>query len=54
MRFVPKSKMSKRDRSAINKQRRNTWAMNPTNRVKQSGKIYDRRKIKYDTGGNDS
>ena len=44
-RFVPETKMSKRDRSAINKQSRNTWTVNPITRVKPSAKIYSRKKV---------
>lgn len=43
-RFVPETKMSKRDRSALNKQNRNTWPMNPITRVKPSDKLYNRKK----------
>jgi hypothetical protein len=45
-RFVPETKMSKRTRADMNKQKRNTWLINPVSRTKDSAKIYNRKKIK--------
>ena len=44
--MVSRDKMSKRDRRALNLERRTVWAMNPVTRVRESGKWYDRRKVK--------
>lgn len=46
--FVSESKMSKRQKAALNKQKRNTWDFSPVTRVKPSKKIYDRKKVKYE------
>lgn len=46
--FVSESKMSKRQKAALNKQKRNTWDFSPITRVKPSKKIYDRKKVKYE------
>ena len=46
--FVSESKMSKRQKAALNKAKRNTWDFSPVTRVKPSKKIYDRKKVKYD------
>ncbi len=42
--MVSKSKMSKKARAELNKQKRVTWAFSPVSRVKPSGKIYNRKK----------
>ena len=47
--MVSKSKMSKKARKELNSQKRKIWAMSPVTRVKQSKKLYDRkRKENYD------
>lgn len=43
-RFVPETKMSKRSRADLNKQNRNTWTINPVSRVKDSAKLYNRKR----------
>jgi len=43
-RFVPETKMNKQSRKDINKQNRNMWTINPVSRVKESGKLYNRKK----------
>jgi len=42
--FISYDKMSKRERSALDKQKRNIWTVNPIPRVKPSGKVYNRKK----------
>ena len=44
-RFVPEKKMSKKNKSILNKQNRNTWTINSVSRIKQSGKAYNRKKM---------
>ena len=48
MKFVSEEKMSKRERSALNKKRRATWDFKPVTRVKPSGKIYNRKKAVHE------
>ena len=45
--FVPFQKMSKRKRMEMNKKKRAEWGFNPTTRVKQSKKVYNRKKVHY-------
>ena len=40
--MIPKNKLSKKARREIDRQRRVVWEMNPTTRVKPSGKTYRR------------
>ena len=42
--MIPKNKLSKKARRKIDRQRRVVWDMNPTTRVKPSGKGYRREK----------
>ena len=44
--FVPYEKMSKKQKAAVNKQRRNEWGFSPVSRVKPSAKIYNRKRLK--------
>lgn len=46
--MTPYAKMSKRDRAAINNQRRNTWDFKPVTRIKPSAKAYNRKKVKHE------
>ena len=47
--FVVYKSMNKRQRAALDKQKRNTWEFSPTMRVKESKKIYSRKKkVNYD------
>ena len=49
VKFVPKEKMSKRDRSALNKQKRAAWSISPITRVKEDKTKYNRKRIRdYD------
>ncbi len=44
--MIPKSKLSKKARREIDRQRRAVWEMNPATRVKPSGKAYRREKYR--------
>lgn len=41
--MISKSKLSKKARKELNKQKRVTWDFSPVSRVKPSKKIYNRR-----------
>ena len=41
--MISKSKMSKKARKELNKQKRVTWAFSPVSRIKPSKKVYNRR-----------
>ena len=43
--FVPKAKLSKKARTEMNKQQRVSWAFSPVSRVKQSKKVYSRKRL---------
>lgn len=47
MTFTPYEKMNKKQRAAIDKQRRTFWDCKPTMRIVPSAKIYNRKKVKY-------
>ena len=47
--MVPKNKMSKKAQAELNKQKRVTWDFSPVSRVKQNGKIYNRKRRTYDS-----
>jgi len=49
MPVVPKNKMSKKAQAELNKQKRVTWDFSPVSRVKQNGKIYNRKRRTYDS-----
>ena len=44
--MVPRDKMSKKARRALDLEKRNAWGMNPATRIHESGKVYDRNKYK--------
>ncbi|MCR5566402.1 MAG: hypothetical protein K6F61_06090 [Clostridiales bacterium] len=44
--MVSREKMSKKDRRALDLTKRNIWSMNPATQVRESGKLYERRKLK--------
>ena len=44
--MIPADKLSKRARQEQNRQKRETWPMNPVTRVKESGKVYNRKRNK--------
>lgn len=41
--MISKSKLSKKARKELNKQKRVTWAFSPVSRVKPSKKVYSRK-----------
>ena len=43
-RFISRDKMSKRQRKKLDAEKRAYWQVNPTTKVIQSKKIYDRKK----------
>ena len=45
-RFIPKEKMSKKDRKQLESQRRVTWTCSPVSKVMKSKKVYDRNRKK--------
>lgn len=49
MNFIPYEKMNKKQRAAYDRQRRVAWGFSPTDRVKQSKKIYKREKVRYES-----
>ena len=45
--FVPYEKLSKKEKRALNNQRRNTWGnLNPTTRKPENSKAYSRNKAR--------
>ena len=42
--FVPRNKMSKRQRKKLDAEKRTLWQVKPTTKVIQSKKVYDRKK----------
>ena len=42
--FVPRDKMSKRDRKKLDAQNRTTWEFSPVTKIVKSKKVYDRKK----------
>ena len=44
--FVPRDKMSKKDRKELDNQKRIMWGFSPTERIKQNKKLYDRERLK--------
>ena len=47
--FTAYAKMSKRNKAMMDKQKRNVWAVKPVTRIKPSAKIYNRKKVHYDS-----
>lgn len=45
--FIPKEKRSKKEQKKLNARSRVLWTRNPTTRIKESGKRYDRNKMKH-------
>ena len=43
-RFVPRDKMSKRQKKTLDKQKRAIWSIKPTTKIVKSKKVYDRKK----------
>lgn len=46
--MISKSKMSKKARAEMNRQKRVTWDFSPVSRVKPSKKIYSRKKGRFE------
>ena len=46
--MIPRDKMSRKTRKEMDAAKRNVWPMNPVTRVRESGKIYDRKKFRKD------
>lgn len=44
--MISKSKMSKRARRELDKQKRATWDFSPVTRVKESKKVYNRKRLR--------
>lgn len=44
--FIPKEKMSKKERRKLDEEKRVTWGFNPFSRVIPNKKAYDRKKAK--------
>ena len=42
--MIPKEKLSKKARREMDRQKRETWLRNPATRVKESGKVYSRKR----------
>lgn len=42
-RFIPREKLSKKARNALDRQRRTTWSFSPTTRKVESKKRYSRK-----------
>ena len=46
--MVPKAKMAKKAQRALDLEKRNTWQICPVPRVRESGKLYNRKKLKQE------
>lgn len=44
--MVPRDRMSKKARKAMDQEKRNLWTMNPVTRVQESKKVYSRKRDK--------
>lgn len=44
--MIPRNKMSRKARKEMDAGKRNTWMMNPVTRIRESGKVYDRKKLR--------
>ncbi len=47
-RFIPREKLGKKARKALDREGRATWGIRPVTRRVQSGKLYDRKKRPHD------
>ncbi len=43
-RFIPRAKLSKKAKRALDAARRQSWALNPVTRQGKNAKVYDRKK----------
>ena len=46
MGMVPRDKMSRKNRRILDLAKRSVWERNPVSRVRESGKRYDRNRMK--------
>ena len=46
MKYIPRSKLSAGKRKAADRERRVTWGFSPVTRVRESGKIYNRKRTR--------
>ncbi len=53
MKFVPYEKMNKKQKRALDRQRRGTWQLSPVTRIAETDKRHYSRKIKHKKGGGD-
>ena len=44
--MVPRDKMSRKAKRALDLEKRSVWPMSPVTRVRESGKLYSRNKVK--------
>ena len=44
--MISKNKLSKKARRELDKQQRVTWAFSPVSRVKESKKVYNRKRLR--------
>ena len=44
--FVSRDKMSRKNRRAMDRTKRTVWEMSPVTKIRESGKLYNRRKLK--------
>lgn len=51
--FIPKEKMSKKERKKLDEESRVTWGFNPFSRVIPNKKAYDRKKAKEEMRNDD-
>ena len=51
--FIPKEKMSKKERKKLDEEKRVTWGFNPFSRVIPNKKAYDRKKAKKEMMSDD-
>lgn len=51
--FIPKEKMSKKERKKLDEEKRVTWGFNPFSRVIPNKKAYDRKKAKEEMMSDD-
>lgn len=51
--FIPKEKMSKREKKKLDEEKRVTWGFNPFSRVIPNKKAYDRKKAKEEMRNDD-
>lgn len=51
--FIPKEKMSKKERKKLDEEKRVTWGFNPFSRIIPNKKAYDRKKAKKEMMSDD-